>query len=909
MQALDTTLWNRVKPLVDQALTLLPQDRQAFLDQVCTGDEALHAVAQQFLDQLEHLDQSPFMENPAAARFEALVADALDPDSAAEPLEIGPYRTVREIGQGGMGMVFLAERVDGQFEREVALKLIRQEAHTKAAALRFLHERQILARLQHPNIAHLLDGGVADDGRPYFVMEYVEGEPITQYSDRDQLSLKARLGLFLQVCAALQYAHGNLVVHRDVKPSNMLVTDSGQVKLLDFGIAKVLSAGSEMRLTQPGALALTPDYAAPEQVRGEAVTTATDVYALGVLLYELLSGRRPYRVEGASMEAWVRVICETEPLPPSLAVEQAPAAETAEARSSEAVSVDRGTTAARLQRQLAGDLDTIVLRALQKEPTRRYASVEALASDIERYLGGIPILARRDTVPYRLGKFVRRHRFGVGVAVLLVVLVSGFTWRTVVQQRRAEASAARANEVSGFLTDLFTMFDPYSGEAVRGNTVAVGVFLERGAQQIEALSDQGEVQSMLREVLGRVYKGLGRYAEAEGFFRTSLAQRRALYGEESAEVAESMNDLGHLLTLWGGKEDVYGEAEQWLRSALALRKRLLGPEHVEVANTLNNLAGALIHQGNHAEAEALYREALALRKRLLGEEHPDVAQTLNNLAGSLALQGDYAEAETLYREALALRKRLLGDDHPDVAQTLNDLAIVLDVQGKYPETEAMLRDALAIQRKLLGEEHPVIADMLNNLGVLLRTQGNRYAEAEALHRQALAMRIKLLGEEHASVASSLNSLGIVLRLQGNYAEAEALHRKALALYRKLWGEEHPLVATTLTYLALALSNQDKDSEAEALFGEALALQKALLGEKHPQVATTLRNFGALLIDQGAYAEAETMLQTSFETLKQTFGLDHRNTQGVIETFIALYTAWGKPDQAATYQAMRTQETP
>ena len=892
MQRLDATSWGRVKPLLDQALTLAPQDRASFLDQACTDDRALRVAVEQLLNELKQFDQSTFMESPMADRFEALLADVFGPDAAvAEPLEIGPYRTMRTLGYGGMGTVFLAERVDGQFEDQVALKLIKQGLHSQEGLRRFLTERQILAQLRHPNIAHLYDGGIIDDGRPYFVMEYVEGQSITDYCAARQLSIKGRLGLFLQVCAALQYAHQNLVVHRDVKPPNILVTDAGQVKLLDFGIAKLLRPEAEDTMTGTVSGALTPAYAAPEQVKGGLITTATDVYAVGVLLYELLSGHRPYQVQGASIEEWVQVICETEPVRPSLVVGQQNADADIEAAS-----------ALGLQRTLSGDLDTIVLKALRKEPQRRYGSVEALAGDLERYLSNMPILARRDTPGYRLGKFVRRHRVGVGFAVLLMLLVSGFTWRTMVEQRRAAVAAAQANEVSGFLVDLFTMSDPHSTEPVRGDSTEVRVFLERGASEIEKLSGQGEVQSMLRGVLGRVYRGLGQYEQAEVFFREALAQRRVLYGDESVEVAQSMSDLGHLLTLWSGERaaeaegNVYEEAEGLLREALGMHRALLGAEHVDVAETLNRLAATLRAQGKYADAETMFEETLAMRRKLLGEEHLDVVASRNNLAQILYDQGKSAEAETEHREVLALRRKLLGEEHPQVAMSFSNLALALYGQGKYGEAETMFREALSLRRKLLGEEHPLVATSLNNLAAIVQIQG-KYAEAETGHREVLALRRKLLGEEHPQVAVSLNNLALSLYGQGKYGEAETVNREALALRRKLLGEEHPLVAISINNLALALHDQGKYAEAERRHREALALYRKLLGDEHPEVALSLNNLGMVLLDRGKHGEAEAVNREALALRRKLLGEEHPQVATSLNSLGRVLHAQGKYDEA------------
>ncbi len=569
---------------------------------------------------------------------------------------------------------------------------------------RFRHERQILASLQHPNIARLYDGEATEDGRPYLVMEYVEGESIDRYCDARTLSVDERLRLFEAVCEAVHYAHQNLVVHRDLKPSNMLVTEGGQVKLLDFGIAKLLDEHPSAPVTRAELRVMTPAYAAPEQLHGETITTATDVYALDVVLYELLTGHRPS------------------------ASEAAPRAEPERASTAVARPAERP--------RRSGLAETVTPEALSRA---RGTSVDAFLDDIRRHQAGLPVQARPDTLGYGLGKFVRRNKAGVAAAVAFTVLLLGFTVATALQQAatarerdRAEQERDKAERVVAVFAEMLEAADP---GAARGDTLSVYEALSQSQQRIDtALVEQPAVQAELYSVLGRVYQGLGRYAQAQ---------------------------------------DV-------LEQALALRKSLLPNPHPELAETLNDLAGATEKTGDYEAAEAYHRQALALRQRLFGTTHPAAIESLNRLAALLYRRGDLQQAAARLEELLAANRQVFGERHLTTAEVLNDLGTVLKRMEAFDRAAVAMHEALSIRRDALGADHPLVLSTLSNLASLLSDSGD-YDEAEALFREVLAQRRRILGDQHPDLALTLAGLGVVLQRKGSLDEAEAVYRAALAI--------------------------------------------------------------------------------------------------------------------------------
>ena len=936
---MSSTQWGKIGALFEAALQQSPDERGSWLRANC-DDPQRRAAVERLLAAHERTGgilDAPLVPPPDAPAEAAPGADA--------GRRIGPYRTVRLLEHGGMGSVYLAERADGQFTQQVALKLLRTGFDADDRRQRFLAERQILATLNHPNIARLLDGGVTGSGQPFFVMEYVDGQPFNQYCHAHRCSIRERLELFLTVCEAVQYAHRNLIVHRDLKPSNILIADDGTVKLLDFGIAKLLDPEAlpvhSAPRTQTGLLPMTPAYASPEQVRGEALTTASDVYQLGVVCYALLTGRRPYRLRGRTPSEVEHIICEQEPPRPSTVVTRGAGEGDGDAPSPVPVSTARETDPARLQRTLQGDLDAIVMKALRKEPERRYASAEQLAEDLERHLAGHPVAAHPDSWAYRARKFARRHRGGVTMAAAFFVLLVGYaltvTWQAHrVQDALAQArlEADKSEQVTDFMMGLFEANDP--GKAL-GDTVTARKLLARGVEQAEALDEQPAVQAQMFDVVGQVYRRLGQYDEALPLLRRALALRREHLGASHQAVAASLSHVALLLQRRGD----YAPADSLLHEALAIRRALWGTAHPKVARTLHDLAFLHQRMGHYERADSLYRQALALRRRLLEAPHVSIAENLNNLGLLLKDQGAYEEAESLLREALAMNRRLQGGEHPDVASNLNNLGNVLRLRGRPEEAETLLREALALRHALYGDEHPRVATTMNNLALVLKQQG-AYTDAEALYHKVLALDRKLLGEAHPYVASDLNNLATLLLAQDRYREAEPRLRAALAMRRDRWPEGHPNVALSLNNLATLYRETGRLERAEQLYREALAMNRQLLPAGHPRIETTLRNQARVLYERGAYARAAPVFREALTLRRNRLPHEHpkrvrlqseygacllaleryadaealllesytalpdsqmNEAAPLLEQLVALYEAWEKPDSAAKYRAL------
>ncbi len=855
--------WRRVKELFQQALDRPVDERDAFIDAATTEDEPLRREVRTLLS--SHDSSSEFLNEPPSAAAAEVTAQR---DVASRVGErIGPYKVLRLIGRGGTGSVYLAVRDDDEFQRRVAIKLVRRGMATSDILRRFRSERQILASIDHPYIARLLDGGSTDEGVPYFVMEYIEGEPINVYCDSNRLSIEERLELFCQACSAVQVAHQNLVVHRDIKPGNILVSADGVPKLLDFGIAKLLNPELSAGVHDPTLLELrvmTPEYASPEQIRGAAITTASDVYSLGVLLYELLTGRRPYQLDNLAIPDMELVVCTTQPSRPSDAVPQTDTAPSVEGLATRldaaAVAEARGEAPERLRRVLAGDLDNIVLMALRKEANRRYSSVEHFADDIRRYLKGLPVMARTDTVGYRVGKFVGRHRLAVAVSVMAAVFGLALATTIVVQagqvaaeRDRAQRAAARATAVSDFLQEIMASADPIEG---LGRDVTVIESVEAAVPRIDAtFANQPDLQAAVRHTIGTTFSRLGRLAEAEEQLRSALAIRKEIDGSPNLDVAATLNSLGEVLYDRG---DVDG-AEQLYRQALEMREGLLGTEHADVAWVLDNVANTAHDRGDLEQAESMYREVLRIRRSVLRPEHQDIASSLNNLASIHHDREELDDAERLYRESLALSRRALGDEHPDVATSLTNLAaLLLDLQ-RSDEAEPLLREALDMNRKLLGARHPGVVNALENLAALLEERGAA-------------------------------------------AEARELYSESLQASRQIWGDGL-MVADTLASLAHLELHSDEPAAAEPYFAEAVELMRRSVAADDPVLAWVIASYGQCLLELGRYDESERALLEAFKTEQARENQDAVALADIASGLVALYEAWNRGDEASAYRVL------
>lgn len=857
----------RADALFEQALDLAPEERGAFLREACAGDVRLRALIDELLAQDDEPD--PALDAQAIVRGPLLreVARGLAGEGPAEDgARVGPWKLAGELGRGGMGTVHRAERADGAYEQTAALKLIHPTGDAEEIARRFARERQILASLEHPGIARLIDGGRTADGRPYLVMERVEGRPIDRYCDEERLGVDERLALFLLVARAVEYAHRNLVIHRDLKPSNIVVTDDGAVKLLDFGIARVLSpeGGAADPLTRTVARVLTPEYASPEQVLGGAVTTASDVYQLGLLLYELLSGERAHRLADATPTTLERVVCRQEPPAPSEQVAGTDASAAAAARR---------TTPRALRRKLRGDLDNIVLTAVRKEPERRYASATELIDDVERYRTGFPVRARPETLGYRAQRFVRRHPVGAAAATAFALLVGAYAVTVTEQARRLAAErdlvrteAQKAERVRDFLVELFAAADPY-GE--RGIEVTAGELVEAGAREIRnELGGDPEVRAELLGTLGQVLSSLAAYERAEELLAEALEMERGLHGGDHPHVARALHRRATALHDLGE----YEEAGALVREALAMRQRLFPGSHAAVVEGLRLAARSATRLGDPPEAERLYREALAMHRYLVPSDDARTASLLNDLGVALDHTGKIAEAERAARESLRLRRRLLEPEHPAVSESLNNLAVVLRRQGRLAEAAPLYREALEIRRRVFGNDHPRVANALNNLGVLLTSLGEA-EEAARAHREALEIRRRALGEVHSNVALSLHNLASARRDAGAAEEAERLYREALAMFRETLPAGHRLLSYPALALGRILVARGALEEAEPLLSEALEVRQAAMGEEAAATAEARAALGLCRAAQGRSAEAASLLGDGLAVLRTATGAD------------------------------------
>ena len=823
-QPLDDQRWRRVNELFEGASALPEGERSDYLLAQCAGDQLLR-------DEIESLLWfSPVAENLEGAVSLALGEAAAMVSPEARSLErVGPYRLLNEIGRGGMGRVYLAERDGDDFQQRVAVKVVRGLIGVDGMR-RFRAERRILASLEHPCIARLIDGGTTPTGVPYLVMEYVEGLAIDAHCRAAQMSIRDRVALFCRVCDAVSYAHRRLVVHRDLKPSNILVTADGTPKLLDFGIAKLLDendATDAMLATSPSMRMLTPEYASPEQVRGQTITTSSDVYSLGVLLFGLLSGARPYTFASRSPDEIARVVCEQEPPRPSSQAN----AETATA--------------------LRGDLDTIVLAALQKDPHRRYGSVDQLADDLRRYLGGHPVLAQPATWRYLVARFVGRNRAGVAVAALILLLIAGFATALAAYARRAAYERDTAQQITQFMGELFQAVNPAEAQ---GNTVTVREILDRGAGRIRAqFAARPDLRARLLQEMGAASSSLSVTEPAQELLAESLAVRRASGDTDSLETADTMWRLARSYLQFGGGGRV-ADAEPLTREALAIRRRRLGPRAPEVADSLNQLGRVIDVQGGRwLDVEPLLQEAIDIWRETIGPDHPRLHSALMQLGLGRQAQGDVAGAEVAVREALRIA-RLEGEDTPSTAVSKMALAGIFGARGLMGDAEAMYREAVATESKIHGADHIATQTAIGRLGRAIRQQG-RLQEAEPVFREVIANWRKRPGAG-GPMYEALTDLGALLEDTGRLAEAEACFREAVEVARAKFAPNAPAIADTQHALADHLEVQGRAEEALVLADAVLATRRKQLGEAHPKVAATILVRARALAALGRTTDAE-----------------------------------------------------
>ncbi|MGA7304558.1 MAG: serine/threonine-protein kinase [Rhodothermales bacterium] len=894
--------------MFERAVELDHEDLKSFFEAECANEED-----RRVLESMLEADAAPPTVLRASQESLSTVLTG-DPD-ADLPDEIGPYRVTGKIGRGGMGLVVKAERID--LPKQVALKLIAERWVGPQILDRFHREQSALARLQHPNIAQLLDAGTSEEGIPYFAMEYVDGQPVTEYCDKNRIDVRGRLGLFLAICDAVQFAHRNLIIHRDLKPSNILVTQEGRVKLLDFGISKLLDDEGQA-LTVTDFRALTPAYASPEQINGSSVTTSSDVYGLGVVLYELLTGRRPFLLSGKSATEIARILSQESPARPSTVVVH-----------EGEVSVQRT-----FARSIKGDLDNIVLKALEKEPASRYPSVEAFAADIHRYLQGLPVEARAATLGYRFRKFVTLHRWGVATAASILILLLGFSvamtylaTETARERDRATLEAEKSDRVLQFMLDLFEANDPAKS---LGDEVTARELLERGVEHAESLSDQPLIQAETYQVIGRVYESLGQYERAAELLKKAGLLWRSELGDNAPELAETLRLRSSALV---GLRDLDGAATA-AKEALQIAEKAYDPPDQSIADGLNSLArvyevsarydeadslllrshdmlvalfgpddertiealklrGALLtSSGRFPEAETVNRAVLAWQRQHLPENHPDIAATLNDLAVSIKGQSRFAEAQPFYEEALAIQKKVLGSDDPRTATTLKDLAILHGVQGHYKVAEPYFKEALAAFQRAFGRESARTATMMTAYAVLLGRMG-RTEESVAEYREALRIEEKTLGRLHPETLNARYNLGISLWQSGKRAEALDAIRRATAGMLESTGEKDYHYSDALGGLAIVESEIGQIEQAEEDARRAVALDLKYRGKDHRLYAVRLGQLGRVMLAKGDLATADSLISEAIERHTAATDESHPETLTMIDALGRTQMALGR----------------
>ena len=885
-----------LQQILEEAQTLPPGEQLRFIRAACSDDNVALEAEQ------EQLSRQGWFESPEP------VDATVVPDPAGQM--IGPYRLVRSLGRGGMGEVFLAERADDQFRQKVAIKLVRQGLLSRHIEGRLRQERQILASLDHPNIARLYDGGTTSDGTPYIVMEYIDGEPLDLYCDRRRLTIEQRLRLFITVCSAVHRAHQSLIVHRDLKPSNILVTADGIPKLLDFGIAKMLDDRAlihTMAVTQEDVRVMTPDHASPEQIRGDIISTASDVYVLGVLLYELLCGYKPFALRGRRLAELERAICED--LPPTLSTVVASAERQGDSGIAE-VAAHRSISVMKLRRELGGDLENIVTMAMRKEPDGRYSSAAQLASDVERYLNGLPVLARADSWKYRTGKFVRRHKLGVGLSAALVAMLVGFTVTVYVQslriekqrdlaetQRRvAESERERAEAVSSFLIDSFKVVDPF---AQGGNSITARQILDNGAARIGSeLSAQPAIKAAVLDTIGSAYLGLGLPEQAQPLIEQGLSLRRELFGGEAVAVARSLYSLNRV---YEQKGDL-ATAERLAQQSLAIARQQTGETSLETATGQCRLGVIKKVRGEFAAAEKLLQACLDIRRARLDPYDASITIPLDNLAHIALQRTDNLVARKYLTEALEIDHRSRSEEHPQYIRHLLRLAMVTHDLGESGKAEPMFRRAVALNQRVLGPEHPETIDTLNAMGFFLM-ETDRLDEAQQVFNRVLETNRRVRGPTHSYVGNDLENLGRLAYRRGEFARAEQYFDAALRIYREKLPPTHGFIATTLTILGRTQLALQRPKDAQRSLTEAVEAWRLEYGENSSGYANATAALARSQALQGNYAAAEPAMLKAYPKLNKSTRATDRELADELRRWIEeLYRAMGEPAAAEKYFA-------
>ena len=853
---MDKNTWTDIKTIFFKAVELSGEEREDFLNSACQDPEIKKEIISLLLS---HDKSENFLEDPTITPEQIS-----DNNTFFIGKTFGRYKIENLIARGGMGLVYLGLR-DDEVKQKAAVKIINPGVASETVIKRFQNERQTLANLNHPNISRLLDGGITDDGIQYLVMEYIDGIPIDEYCDQNKLNIGERLNLFLKVASIVQYAHQNLVVHRDLKPNNILITQDGEPKLLDFGIAKILtSEGKENEtLTHKGMWNLTPEFASPEQIKGETITTSSDVYSLGIILYRLLTGHNPYRIKSLIHSDISKIITQTEPTKPSEIIYKTVENISGEERTEinpESISKTREGNVDKLHKKLIGDLDNIVSMAIRKEADRRYTSVDHFAEDIRSYLDDKPVKAHKDSFSYRSKKFIRRNKIAVISAAIIFIIINtglgGILWQAhlaAIERDNATLEADKANRIKSFLLDMISAPDPMK----EGSEVKVIDVLQKASGKLTSkLVDHPQIEAEIRTMLGNTYQNLGIYDSAEVEIAKALELNKKLFGEKSVETAMSLKDLGLVYHYEGD----YEKTEKYYKNSLEMLRSIETEPSFETALVLDIYGTLMTDIGDYEKAEGLTEEALKISEAIKGPDDSEVAQIKNNLATSYNYLGKLDKADSLYREALRVFRKNYGNYHIQVSRVINNLAFINIFKKEHRKALPLLEESLNIKRKVLGEGHPDLILAYSNLGSTYYNVGE-YDDAEKYMKASIDVALKNFDEDNINISRSYMWYGRVLEANGKLDDGIYYLRKAYLIREKEFGENNKLTLST-----------------QYLYG------KCLLTAHH-------------------YNEAEKNLISSYTGLNEILGNEDDSVQKALATIIELYKSLGNKNKVDQYSQL------
>ncbi|MDZ7714687.1 MAG: serine/threonine-protein kinase [Balneolaceae bacterium] len=867
--------WQKVETILDKALELPKDQRQEFIDEECKGKPKLKGEVTLLLDSI--FDSEGWLENPEEYKrdmYDEMADDVqlLSSNQSLIDTKVGSYLIKEKIGEGGMGSVYLAKHSSADIDHKVAIKIIRSGKATQENIKRFKREQQILAGLHHPGIARMYDAGTTGDGSPYIIMEYVDGMPITDYCEKDKCTLQQKLELFTDVLQAVRHAHENLVIHRDLKPENILVDESGNIKILDFGISKLLENSDDTSLTKTGARLLTPRYAAPEQVRQENITTATDLYALGIVFYELIAGGHPFSFEDFSQYEMEQAILKQEAVKPSTKV-----------------------AGSKAEKQLQGDLDAIALKAIRKESEHRYRMANEFLEDLKNYQNGIPVSAIEDSLRYRSQKFFKRHKQGIAVAAGILLFIFGlsgfYTWQIAQERDVAQLEAEKAEQVTDFLIDLFNQSNPYFEEIQGGLNAKIGPLLEYGTNQIDKeLEDQAEVRAELKTVVGRIYSELGEFGKAETLLTASLELKKQLYQTRKIEIARSMSALAFLHQEQGN----YSSAESLLVNSIHIfensQNKFEDEEYFKVMRRFGNLLW--FNKGEYEKADSVLQRTLKLRRKYSGSDKLGIAATLNDLATLNHAQGKYSQAAPFYRESIDIYQRIYNE-HANLAIIMSNFSALLREKGNYDEAEKYQQQALEMHQNITGEESIDVALGLGNLGSIALGK-NQLEKADSLLSEAVKKLKIIYSDLHPYISRTKLNIGRLYIKQQNYEKAESILLEVNNEYQKVFPPGHPRSSDPLLELGTLYLKTKKYEKSRTYLEKAHKIRVEGYPKESWRIAETMNTLGFCLSRMEKYQEADTLLNNSFKQLKNARGEKDPVTEMARSNLIDHYSRWGKP---------------